>query len=175
MKVILKEDVENLGRLGDVKDVAPGYARNFLIPRGLVIAATDKRIAQVEHERRLIESRVNKRRTEAQGIAKSMAAKPLVMTVKCGEDGRLFGSVTAKDIATALAAQGYPVDRRSMRMDGPIKHLGDEELVVDLGFGVTSTITVSVVAKGAEAASQEAVAEEEVVAPSAEEAAPAAQ
>ena len=96
MKVILKDDVENLGHLGDIKDVAAGYARNYLIPRGLVIAATSKNVAEVEHERRLIEVKLSARREQYQVAADKITALNISVSVKVGEDGRLFGSVTAK-------------------------------------------------------------------------------
>lgn len=150
MKVILKEDVENLGRLGDVKDVAPGYARNYLIPNGMVIRATNRNLAQVEHERRLIDAKLSKRREEAGALAKRMEAMTLSMPVKVGEDGRLFGSVTSKHLADALAAQGFNVDRRGIHLDGPIKTVGDRKVGVDLGYGVLATLKVSVVAESVE-------------------------
>lgn len=154
MKVILKEDVENLGRLGDVKDVAPGYARNYLIPRDLVLVATDKQVARVEHERRLIAARVEERRTASNAASKKMEKTPITLSVKAGEGGRLFGSVTSRDVADALAAAGFAVDRRSVKMDGPLKSLGSHEVEVDLGYGVNATATVNVVAEAQEAAQE---------------------
>lgn len=147
MKVILKDDVENLGRLGDVKDVAPGYARNYLIPRNLVLVATSRQVARVEHEKRLIEARVEERRTGATAESKKIEATPITLTVKAGEGGRLFGSVTSRDVAEALAAKGFSVERRSLRMDGPLKSLGSHAIEVDLGYGVHATATVNVEAE----------------------------
>lgn len=153
MRVILREDVADLGHLGEIKDVAPGYARNYLIPRGLVIRATARNVAEVEHERRLIEARIGKRREELKALAERIEAAALTFPVKVGEDGKLFGSVTAKAIADALTGQGMPVDRRQLVLEGPIKATGDVTVGVDLGHGVTTRLKVSVVPEeaGAEA------------------------
>jgi large subunit ribosomal protein L9 len=154
MRVILKEDVASLGHLGDIKEVAAGYARNYLIPRGLVIPATARNVAEVEHERRLISGRIDKRREELKGLAARVDETVLTFPVKVGEDGRLFGSVTAKAIADALTEQGIPVDRRQLvDLAGPLKAVGEETLKVDLGHGVTARLKVSVVPEeaGAEA------------------------
>jgi len=153
MRVILKEDVVNLGHLGEIKEVAPGYARNFLIPRGLVIPATTKNVAEVDHERRLIEGRIAKRRDELKDLAARIEATPLTFTVKVGEDGKLFGSVTAKAIAEALTDQGLAVDRRQLVLDGPIKSTGDVIVKVELGHGVATRLKVSVVPEEAGAES----------------------
>jgi large subunit ribosomal protein L9 len=153
MKVILKDDVANLGHLGDIKEVAAGFARNFLIPRGLVIPATARNVAEVEHERRLIEARIARRREELKEVAARIAQAALTFTVKVGEDGRLFGSVTSKAIAEELTAQGMPIERRQLIMEGPLKATGEVTIKVDLGHGVMSPLKVSVVAEeaGAEA------------------------
>jgi large subunit ribosomal protein L9 len=159
MKVILKEDVENLGQLGDIKEVAAGYARNFLIPRNLVIAATVKNVAEVEHERRLIEARLVTRRAGSQAKADKIAGITISVTVKVGEDGRLFGSVTAKDLMANLAEQGVELDRHGIVLDNPIKSVGDRTVSVNLGHGVKADLKVSVVAEATEEA-PEAVTEE---------------
>jgi large subunit ribosomal protein L9 len=145
MKVILKEDVANLGHLGDVREVTAGYARNFLVPRGLVIRATPRNMAEVAHERRLIDARIADRKGELAGLAERLGQSVLTFPVKVGEHGRLFGSVTAKQVAEALAAQGMPVDRRQVVMDGPLKAIGEETLKVDLGHGVVARVKVAVV------------------------------
>lgn len=145
MKVILKDDVANLGHLGDVREVAAGYARNFLLPRGLVIRATPRNVAEVAHERRLIDARVAQRKDELAGLAQRLGQTVLTFPVKVGEHGRLFGSVTAKQVGEALAALGMPVDRRQVLMDGPLKAIGEETVKVDLGHGVVARIKVAVV------------------------------
>lgn len=154
MKVILKDDVPNLGRLGDIKEVAAGYARNFLIPRGLGIAATTKNVAEVEHERRLIELRLAERRKGAEALAAKVAKLTVSVPVKVGEDGRLFGSVTAKDLITALADQGIEVDRHAIVLEQPIKSVGARTVDVNLGHGVTAKLSVSVVAEEAGSAGE---------------------
>lgn len=154
MKVILKDDVADLGHLGDIKEVAAGYARNYLIPRGLVIPATARNVAEVEHERRLIETRIDRRKEELKEVAAKIEQATLTFPVRVGEDGRLFGSVTSKAIADALTGQGMPVERRQLIMEGPLKAAGDVTLKVDLGHGVTARLKVSVVPEeeaGAEA------------------------
>jgi len=145
MKIILKEDVANLGHLGDVREVAAGYARNYLLPRGLVIRATPRNVAEVAHHRRLIEARITERKQELAGLAQRVGGTELTFPVKVGEHGRLFGSVTAKQVAEALTAQGMPVDRRQVGMDGPLKAIGDVTVKVDLGHGVSAKVQVSVV------------------------------
>jgi len=149
MKVILKDDVENLGQLGDIKDVAAGYARNYLIPRGLVIAATTKNVAEVEHERRLIEVKLQSRRDQSQVIAAKIADLTITVTVKVGEDGRLFGSVTAKDLIAEVAKHDIALDRHGIVLDNPIKSVGDRTLSINLGHGVKADLKVSVVAEAA--------------------------
>jgi len=145
MKVILKEDVANLGHLGDVREVAAGYARNFLLPRGLVIRATPRNMAEVAHHQRLIDARITQRKQELAGLSERLGGTELTFPVKVGEHGRLFGSVTAKQVAEALTDLGMPVERRQVGMDGPLKAIGEETLSVDLGHGVVARIKVAVV------------------------------
>lgn len=151
MKVILKENIENLGHLGDVKDVAPGYARNFLIPRGLVIAATAHNLAEVEHERGLIEARIEKLQGSARELAGKIDKAAVTISVKVGEDGKMFGSVTAKHIIDALAEQGIEVDRHAIQLSSPVKSVGDVKVPVKLVRGVTAELAVSVVSDSPEA------------------------
>ncbi len=152
MKVILKEDVDNLGQLGDVKEVAAGYARNFLIPRGLVIAATPKNMAEVEHERRLIDAKIAARQAEAKKVSEKISSVTVTQTVKVGEDGKLFGSVTAKDLIAALGEHGIEVGRHAIVLEHPIKSVGEYNIEVSLGQGVTGSLKVSVVADQVETA-----------------------
>lgn len=151
MRVILKENVENLGHLGDVKDVASGYARNFLIPRNMVIAATAHNLAEVEHERGLIESKIEKLQGSAREIAGKIESAAVTILVKVGEDGKMFGSVTAKNIIDALAEQGIEVDRHAIQLSGPVKSVGDIKVPVKLVRGVVAELAVSVVSESAEA------------------------
>ncbi|MFQ5509185.1 MAG: 50S ribosomal protein L9 [Leptospirillia bacterium] len=160
MRVILKDDVDSLGHIGDVKDVAAGYARNYLIPNGLVIPATDRNVAQIEHERRLLEAKIAERIGEAKSKAAELEGVSVTISVKVGEDGKLFGSVTNKDIAEALAAKGIALDRKTIRLDGHIKSVGDLTVKVDLGRGITTQIGVSVVSDAPETEAPKAAASE---------------
>jgi len=147
MQVILREDVAHLGEVGDLVVVKPGYARNFLLPRGLAVQASDRQMKRVEHEKRIIESRVAK----ARGTAEAEAAKlnEVVLTVEksAGENGKLFGSVTAMELETMLRDLGHTVDRRRIGLDGNIKDLGEYDLSVKLHRDVSATIKVLVVAR----------------------------
>jgi large subunit ribosomal protein L9 len=147
MKVVLRDDVENLGRKGDVVDVADGYARNFLVPRGLAIKATRGVIAQAEAMRRSREAREAREREAAEAQAAVLRGARLEISARAGEGGKLFGSVTAADIADALRAQkGVEVDRRKIGLDEPVKELGEVEVVVKLHTEVEASLTVAVVA-----------------------------
>lgn len=144
MKVILKEDVKNLGAMGDIVNVTPGYARNFLLPKGLAADADVKNIKALEHERRIIEERRKKLRDKAQGLADQLSAVAVSLKAKAGEEGKLFGSITNKDIAEALAEKGYQVDRKKIVLEEPIKRIGTHQVEVKLGHDVTASVTVEV-------------------------------
>jgi len=146
MEVILREDIEKLGSRGDVVKVAPGYARNFLIPKRMAVAATDSNKKIVEQERQAHLRREAKAEGEAQDLAKMMNGVTVTIRQKAGENDQLFGSVTVKDIADALAAQNYTIDRRKIQLEEPIKQLGESKVPVRLHKNVTAEITV-VVAK----------------------------
>ena len=145
MEVILREDVPHLGSIGDIVKVRPGYARNYLLPRGLATVADKRNLRSLEHERRLVEERRRRAVSAADGVAKQLAAARIVISARAGEEGKLFGSVTNIDIERALAEQGLTVERRRIRLDEPIKTLGDRIVPVSLAAGVQSEITVSVV------------------------------
>jgi large subunit ribosomal protein L9 len=146
MEVILREDIEKLGSRGDMVKVAPGYARNFLIPKRLAVAATESNKKIVEQERQAHLRREAKAEGEAQDLAKMMNGVTVTIRQKAGENDQLFGSVTSKDVADALAAQNYTIDRRKIQLDEPIKQLGEFKVPVRLHKAVTAEITV-VVAK----------------------------
>jgi large subunit ribosomal protein L9 len=150
MKVVLRDDVENLGRKGDVVDVADGYARNYLVPRGLAMKATKGVVAQAESMRRNRAARDARERDAAQATATTIAGIRLEISARAGEGGKLFGSVTAADVAEALLAQkGVEVDRRRIGgIDEPVKELGEVEVEVTLHPDVAATFTVVVVAAG---------------------------
>lgn len=145
MEVILREDIESLGTRGSVVKVAPGYARNFLLPKKMAVAATESNKKIVEQERQAHLKREAKEAGEATDLAKLMSAVEVTIAHKAGENDQLFGSVTATDIATALEKQGYTIDRRKVVLDEPIKKLGDYKATVKLHKEVSVEIPVHVV------------------------------
>jgi large subunit ribosomal protein L9 len=145
MDVILREDVEKLGTRGQLVKVAPGYARNFLLPKKLAVAATESNKKIVEQERQAHLRREAKVVGEAGELAKMMASVVVNISQKAGENGQLFGSVTSKDIADALEAQGYTVERRKIGLEEPIKSLGEFKVPLRLHREVTVEIAVNVV------------------------------
>lgn len=148
MKIVLREDVESLGRKGDLLDVADGYARNYLVPRGLAIKATRGVVAQAEAMRRNREAREARDRTAAEELAARLAVGTLVVAARAGEGGKLFGSVTAADVVAAVTDRtGVELDRRTVQLDDPIRELGEFEVSVRLHADVVVPLTVSVVAQ----------------------------
>ena len=145
MEVILREDIVNLGTRGSVVKVPSGYARNFLLPKKMAVAATDSYKKIVEQERQSHLKREAKESAEAADLAKLMSAVEVTIAHKAGENDQLFGSVTAADIATALEKQGYTIDRRKVQLEEPIKKLGDYKASVKLHRDVTVEIPVHVV------------------------------
>jgi large subunit ribosomal protein L9 len=145
MKIILQKTVERLGAPGDVADVADGYARNFLIPRGLAVRAEKGAVRHAESLKRAHQTRTTAQRGEFEALAARIIQTPLVVTARAGEEGRLFGSVTAADIAEALSSQvGVSVDRRDVHLDEPIRSVGTHEVTVHLHAEVDPVITVDV-------------------------------
>jgi large subunit ribosomal protein L9 len=144
MQVILTEDVANLGKSGELVAVKPGYGRNYLIPQGLAVAATAKNVARVEHEKRIIEMRNAKLRKAATDAAAKLTGASVKLERQVGEGDKLFGSVTSKDIAEALAAQGHKVDKKQILLAEPIKALGEYTVDVKLGRDVASQVKVTV-------------------------------
>ena len=147
MQVILRDDLDNLGKSGEVVNVKPGYARNFLIPRGLAVRATASDVARVDHEKRVIAARAAKMTKEAQAEADRLSQISVSIARAVGEEDKLYGSVTSRDIAEALHAQGVTVDSKKIHLDEPIKTLGLTEVGIKLGRGFNATIKVWVVKK----------------------------
>lgn len=145
MKVILREDVDKLGRMGDLVNVADGYARNFLLPRNMAALATTKNIKSLEHEKRVIADRVKKEKMAAEEEAKKISAVSVSIPVQVGEEGKLFGSVTSKDIADAIAAQGFEIDKRRIQLEKPIKEIGTFMVPVKVHHDVTAQVKVEVI------------------------------
>jgi large subunit ribosomal protein L9 len=147
MKVILSEDVETLGKVGDVINVSTGYARNFLLPRSLAVLATSKNLGEVEHKKRVIQHKLNKLLAEAQDYAKRLEALSLTIPQKVGEEDKLFGSVTNQTIQQALKEEGFEVDRKKIVLDEPIRKLGAYAVPLKLSQGVVANLRVTVVAE----------------------------
>jgi large subunit ribosomal protein L9 len=145
MEVILREDVEKLGSRGEVVKVASGYARNFLLPKKLAVAATDSNKKIVEQERQAHLRKEAKFKGEAEDLSKLLSGVTVIISQKAGENDQLFGSVTSKDVADALAAKNFTIDRRKVQMDEPIKQLGEFKVPVRLHKDVTAEVTVQVV------------------------------
>lgn len=145
MEIILREDIDKLGQRGQMVKVAAGYARNFLLPRKLAVAATEANKKIVEQERQAHLRREAKQVAEAQDLGKMMAAVAVTIRQKAGENDQLFGSVTANDIAVALEKLGYNIDRKKVHLDEPIKTLGDFQVAVRLHRDVSIDVPVHVV------------------------------
>jgi large subunit ribosomal protein L9 len=148
MEVILKEDIANVGKIGEVVRVRDGYARNYLLPRGLVMIANKKNLKTFEHQKKLVADQKQKIMRQAQASADQLGAVSLVIPMKVGEEGRLFGSVTNIQIEKALKAKGVNIDRRKIHLEEPIKVAGDYEVPVRLAADLTVPLKVSVVPEG---------------------------
>ena len=148
MEVILREHVDHLGNRGEIVKVADGYARNYLLPRKLALLATDGNKKQVEREREKFETKEADEKKVAEGLAARVNAMEISIARKVGENEVLFGSVTTGDIADALSAKGFDVDRRKLQLKDPIKKLGDYEIPIKLQREVTAAIKLKVVAEG---------------------------
>ena len=145
MKVLLRQDISGVGRRGDIVSVSSGHARNFLLPRGLAIAATDGAVVQATSMRRARDLREAADRESAQAIVAELAKRTIQVQAKAGSEGRLFGSVTASDIAQAVSAQsGITLERKSIEIASPIRTVGDHNVTVELFAGITGTISLSV-------------------------------
>ncbi len=147
MKVILREDVENLGRAGDIVKVADGYGRNYLIPKRLAVQADVRNVRALEHDRRVIEARAKKTRKSAEELGAKLSTLSLTIPAKAGEEGKLFGAVTSRDIAEALDSAGVTVDRKLVLLPEPIKQVGEYKVKVKAGTDIAPEISVSVVAE----------------------------
>lgn len=147
MKIILRTDVENLGRLGDLVEVKPGYGRNFLLPQGYAMLATPSNLKVFELERKKLEARTEALRSAANSLAEKIAAAPVTIAMRVGDNDKLYGSVTAALIAEALEAQGVEIDRRRILLDAPIRALGEYTVRVRLHANVIAELALSVVAE----------------------------
>ena len=147
MKVILTKDLDNLGRAGALVEVKTGYGRNYLLPRNLAVLATAKNVRQLEHQKAGILSRASKEKQNMTAMAQKLSAIEVKFTRKVGEQNKLFGSVTSKDIHEQLAGQGYQIERRQVHLPDPLKDLGTFEVDVKLHPEVTAKVKVTVLAE----------------------------
>ena len=147
MKLILREDIHNLGKSGELVTVKDGYGRNFLLPRKLAVLANEQNVRQVEHDKKVIEARQAKLKGAAEESARRLSGVEVKIQRKVGEQDKLFGSVTALDIAEALAAKGQKVDRRHIHLPEPIKAVGTYEVEVRLHHDVAAQVKVEVAAE----------------------------
>ena len=147
MKVILQETMDGVGHLGDLLDVRDGFARNFLLPRKKAVLADSRSIKAFEHVKRVAAEKAKKEKLEIEAHAKKVSAVTLTIEAQVGKDDKMFGSVTSKDLAEALAAQGFTIDRRKIQLAQPIKEVGTVTVPIKMPREVTATITVRVVKK----------------------------
>jgi large subunit ribosomal protein L9 len=159
MKLILRADVENLGNLGDIVNVKAGYARNWLLPQRLAMAASPANLKVFEMERKKLEARMDAQRAEAKGIQASLEALEVRIPVRVGENDKLYGSVTTTIIGEALTALGVEVDRRRILLDAPIRQLGEHPVRVRLHASVIAVVSVKVVSDSRTAEEQPAAQE----------------
>jgi large subunit ribosomal protein L9 len=147
MKVIPQETMEGVGHLGDLINVADGFARNYLLPRRKAVEADSRSIKAFEHAKRVAAEKAKKEKLEIEAHAKKVSAVSLTIEAQVGKDDKMFGSVTAKDIAEGLAAQGVTVDRRKIQLGHPIKEIGTVTVPIKMPRDVMATVTVHVVKK----------------------------
>ncbi|MDG6006283.1 MAG: 50S ribosomal protein L9 [Candidatus Brocadia sp.] len=145
MELLLKKNVDKLGRIGDIVKVKEGYARNYLLPKGLATTVSPANVKQIEKEKVKMELQLKEERKQLEGILEKISAASCTILVKANEEGRLFGSVTAVHIADVLAKEGYPVNHEMVKLDSPIKECGDFDVVIAFNFELQTTCKVSVV------------------------------
>jgi len=145
MEVILREDVQSLGKAGQLVRVKPGYARNFLLPRGLAFEATEGNKKRIDAEARARATKASAEKAASEQLAAQLASITVTLRGKAGEEGKLFGSITSQDIAAALTAQGFTVDKRKLELEHPIKTVGFHSVTVRLHSDVHAEVKVNIV------------------------------
>lgn len=148
MEVILREDIPNLGTTGDIVKVKPGFARNYLLPRGLVVVADPRSRDELAHQKRVADEKRERDQRQASVLSERISAQKLSIVARAGEEGKLFGSVTNLDIERALSERGFDVDRRRIRLEDPIKAIGEYKVPIQLMVGVVAEVTVVVEPEG---------------------------
>lgn len=147
MQVILREELPNLGTTGDIVKVKPGYARNYLLPRGLAVEASVRNLRELEHQKRVIADQRLREQKSAAAVAEKISNVRLTFQVRAGDDGKLFGSVTNQDIHRQLEERGFSIERRRILLEEPIKSLGSHDIVIHLGPDTKATVKVDVSAR----------------------------
>ncbi len=147
MKVIIKSDVKNIGQIGEVISVKDGYARNFLIPKGLAVEANLKNVKALEHEKRKIADISRKIKSTADTLSSKLSDMTLVIKARAGEEEKLFGSITAMDISEELKKEGFEVDKKKIQLDEPIKRLGDHSVNIKIHQNVSAKLNIKVIAE----------------------------
>ncbi|MDI6744342.1 MAG: 50S ribosomal protein L9 [Thermodesulfovibrionales bacterium] len=147
MKVILKEDVKNLGKMGDIVNVAEGHARNFLIPKKLAVEAVTGNIKELEHQKKVIQEKAKKQKDSAQTLSEKISSLNLFIKAKAGEEEKLFGSITSMDIAAALKNEGIDIDKKRISVEEPIKRLGSYTVGVKVHPEITTQLNITVIAE----------------------------
>jgi large subunit ribosomal protein L9 len=145
MKVILMEDIKKIGKMGQIVDVANGFARNYLVPKGLAVEANTKNIRSVEHEKKIVHEKARKLKDSAQDLSSKISAMTITIKAKAGEEGKLFGSVTTMDIAEALNSEGIEIDKKRISLEEPIKRLGSYFVSVKLHHEVSVQLNIQVI------------------------------
>ena len=146
MKLILKENIEHLGLIGDIVKVAPGYARNYLLPKGLAVEATEKNAKALDHIKRQMAYKKDKALESAKNLAAKLTETPIELLHKAGEEGKLFGSVTNMEIAAFLKGKGFDIDRKTILLAEPIKHVGEFDVAIKVHPEVSANLKVTVTA-----------------------------
>ena len=145
MKVILKEDVKNLGKMGDIITVAEGHARNFLLPKKLAVEALTENIKALEHQKKMIQEKAKKVKNVSQDLANRISSLTLSIKAKAGEEDKIFGSITSMDIAAALKNEGIDIDKKKISLEEPIKRLGSYAVSIKIHPEITAQLNISVV------------------------------
>jgi len=144
MNIILTENIDGLGTIGDIVKVKPGYARNFLLPRGFAVLADNRNVKELEHQKRQLERKLQRITQAAEVLKGRIEAVTLAVSHKAGEEGKLYGAVTGMELETQLAEKGIEIDRKRIQLAEPIKSVGEFEIPVKLDAGVTATIKLVV-------------------------------
>jgi large subunit ribosomal protein L9 len=159
MDIILTENVKNLGTIGEVVKVKPGYGRNYLVPQGLAVEASEAKLKELEHHKRQLNRKAEKLSQEAADVKARIETVECTFVHKASEEGKLFGSVTSMEIAESLATQGIEIDRRKILLEQPIKELGEHAIDIKLNAGVNAIVKINVISEDAQPVSADIPAE----------------